>query len=663
MVTGRVMQQRIRVWTLVVCCCAAAGAVAQPLSVSTRDSAATGMRGMVATAHPLASEAALSMLQRGGNAVDAAVAAAFAIGVVEPDGSGLGGGGGALIYLAKEKRAVYINYYPAASSAVNSVGFIARTHAQSARAILVPGTVAGLTLALERFGTLPLATVLGPAIRLARDGFPIDETLGQIILDHVPLVGRDSATASVYLHDGFPLVAGDTLRQPDLANTLTAIAVEGRAGFYEGPIARALAEGVQSAGGAMTLDDLRSTQAQLLEPVRGTYRGFDIYSAPPPHSGVHVLEALNILENENLAALGHYTTSGDAMHRIAETLRRVYADRTAYLADPRFEDVPVEGLVSKAFAQSRFNDINPNMADPREYRKTSAGNPAAYRSEEVRQDAVRVPVRAGSGREWDDEDDEGSSSYDKWGEDLFGPWGNRKKRAPKDEDRRTLPADSVRRTINPDELEPEALRWRPGSAGPRWAGALHPGTPESGGHTTHLGIMDREGNVVSLTQTLGTFFGSGVTVAGVLLNNAMSNFATTVARNAIEPGKQPRSSISPTIMLRDGKAFMSVGSPGASRIIASVVELILNVVDYGMTAQEANTAPRFHCQKADDYLHLEARISEKVQDDLRQKGHSLKLYSDFDLFFGGAQLILRDPATGILSGSADPRRGGVAIGY
>ncbi len=560
----------------------------QLVGQSSRDQSAIGRQGMAATAHPLASLAAVAMLQKGGNAVDAAVAAAFAIGVVEPDGSGLGGGGGMLVYLAREHRSVYVNYYPCASSEVDGIKYAGRKDAQTAKAILIPGTAAGLILALEKYGTLPLPTVLAPSIRYAEEGFPIDETLARIILDNVPLVQKDSATAAVYLRDGFPLMEGDTLRQPELAATLRAIAVEGRAGFYEGPVAAKLVSGVSYAGGAMTLDDLRSFKAEVREPLRGTYRECEVLAAPPPHSGALVLEALNILENENVCALGHYATSAEAMHLIAETLRRVYADRTAFLADPRFEDVPVSGLISKDFARTRYLDINRDAADPSDYRTTRTGDPTPFNA---------------------------------------------------------VPANTCTTGIAvPLEREYEQGH-------------------EGGGHTTHLGVMDRDGNVVSLTQTLGTFFGSGVTVAGVLLNNGMSNFSTTAAVNAVQPGKRPRSSISPTILLKNGEPYMSVGSPGATRIIATVVELIVNVVDYRMSAREANSAPRFLCQKADDYLHLESRISPAVQQALTQKGHTLRVYGDYDLFFGGAQLILFDPLTGTFSGSADPRRGGVAIGY
>ena len=243
---------------------------AQELSFSSSDEAATGSRGMVATAHPQASVAAVEILKKGGNAVDAAVAAAFALGVVEPDGSGLGGGGGILVYMARDRKLSYVNYYPRAGANARNVGFRGRDDNRSVKAILVPGTVAGLILALERFGTLPLPVVIAPAIRLAEAGFPIDATLAAIILDHVAFLQQDSSTAAIYLRDGFPIVEGDTLRQPALAKTLRAVAAIGRDGFYAGPVAVEMVRGINAAGGSITLEDLRSFSAEIVEPLRQT---------------------------------------------------------------------------------------------------------------------------------------------------------------------------------------------------------------------------------------------------------------------------------------------------------------------------------------------------------------------------------------------------------
>jgi len=537
---------------------------------------AVGRNAMVATAHPLAAEAALDVLREGGNAVDAAVTAGFVIGVVEPDGSGLGGGGGMVIHLQGEGGSHYVNYYVQASERISELEFSRPADNRSAKAILVPGTVAGLTLALEHFGTLPLARVVEPAIQLAEGGFAVDQTLAMIILDNVPLLQKYESTSSLYLPDGFPLAEGDTLRQPDLARTLRAIAARGRKGFYEGAVAQAIVNGAVAHGGVLTLQDMEGYEAQLVEPLIGSYRGYEILSAAIPQSGASIIEGLNILENTDLAATGHFATSGQGFHLVAEMMRRVYADRTAFLGDPRFSPIPVHGLTSKEYAAGRFREIDPDRTKPPEYRKTPVGNPLLYEEEAV------VPAEA----------------------------------------------------------------------------------PEGGdGHTTHLTVVDGAGNAVSLTQTLGTFFGSGLTVEGVLLNCGMTNFSTRYEVNMPAGGKQPRSSIAPTIILKDGTVFATVGSPGATRIVAVVLELIVNLVDFSMSAVEANDAPRFLCQKNDDVLSLEGRVSAEAQEDLRRRGHTLQVYGDYDLFFGGAQIIVVDQVTGTLYGSADPRRGGVAAGY
>ena len=257
--------------------------------------AASGSNGMVATAHPLASEAGLEILKQGGNAVDAAVASAFAIGVVEPDGSGLGGGGSMVIYLADTKASYNVNYYHQSSSTIEKIKYDPDNDRTTAKSILVPGTVAGLCLAQERFGKLPLAQVIAPAIRYAEQGFPIDGTLAQLILDNVEMLRLDTATALTFLIDGFPKMEGDTLRQPELAKVLRAVAEKGRAGFYEGEIAKAIVERVTSLGGALTMEDLATFSAELNKPVQGSYRGYQIISTGSPQSGMAVIQSLNIL--------------------------------------------------------------------------------------------------------------------------------------------------------------------------------------------------------------------------------------------------------------------------------------------------------------------------------------------------------------------------------
>ncbi len=644
--------------------------VSQTVSVASKGDVAVGKDGMATTAHPLASKAAMEMLQRGGNAVDAAVAAAFAIGVVEADGSGLGGGGAMVVYLQKEQRSVFINYYQQASEKINEVNYNPATDNKSAKTILVPGNAAGLTSALEKYGTLPLAVVLAPAIKYAEEGFPLDETLSSIILDNNDLLAKYPSTAGIYLPEGFPIQQGETLKQPELARTLRAIAQQGRKGFYEGPVAEEIVKVVTENGGKMNMNDMKNYQVVISEPVRGTYRGYEILSADAPLSGASVIEAMNMLENADIKKMGHFSSSVNTTHLMAETMRRVYADRTSFIQDPRFAYIPTNGLISKDFAANRFNDINMATADPTDYRKTKSGNPLPYDAKSRKrisappQQQTTVDVR-------DDVDDEASSS--KKESDPFDNWGKKKKSriepapnaTPEGKDDSTSQKKNGKSDPEKKEIESSYNMRAADSLGHLlvlYAELAEPPLMESDGHTTHLSVADKFGNVVSLTQTLGTFFGSGLTAAGVMMNGSLSNFSTTTSVNSIEPNKRPRSSIAPTIILKDGKPFMSVGSPGASRIVATVIQLIVNAIDFGMDAGENNRAPRFFCQKFEDYLHLESRFTDDVKEGLKKKGHTLREHAEFDLYFGGAQIIMIDQATGTFYGSADPRRGGAAIG-
>jgi gamma-glutamyltranspeptidase/glutathione hydrolase len=538
----------------------------------------TGRKGMVATAHPLASAAAIEMLKSGGNAVDAAVAAAFTIGVVEPDGSGLGGGGGMVIYLKKEQSSYFINYYGRSSENASSADFKIRRDDYTAKAIEVPGTVAGLLLAHQEFGSLPLTQILEPAIRHAENGFAIDRTLAKLILDNIENIMSDSVTASVFLDDGFPRMEGDILIQKDLSKVLKTIAEKGRDGFYEGELAAAFVSGIRKRGGVLTENDFSSYQAEITVPIKGNYRGYNILTANLPQSGVSLIQGLNMLENYDLKASGHYSESAKTLHIMAEVEKLVYADRYQYVGDPDFVTVPTDGLTSKEYARARFNTINQLKLDPPTYREAEYGNPAEF-------------------------------NY-------------------------SLKKELVSETESTD------------------------------GHTTHLSVIDEAGNAVALTQTLGLFFGSGQTVSGVLFNNAMTNFSYNVENvNYLQNSKRCRSSITPTIILKGDNPFLIVGSPGAGRIITTLIELVVNVIDFGMDVDEANLAPRFYCQKFEDFLHVESGIKPEVRSELEKMGHTIKVYEGIDLFFGGAQMIFVDPVTGEYSGSADKRRGGIAIGY
>lgn len=535
-----------------------------------------GKNGMVATAHPLASQAAIEMLQKGGNAVDAAIAAAFVIGVVEPDGSGIGGGGGMLIYLKEQKKSVYINYYPRAPKTIPDK-FNPNTERFTAKSICTPGTVAGLMMAHKNYGTLPLSTIMEPAIRCALDGFKIDKTLGTLILENTEPLSLNPATAAVYLDDGYPKMEGELLIQKDLAETLIEISKKGADGFYTGPVAKSMVDGINANGGTFTLDDFKNYQPVLTIPEKGTYRGYDILSAANPQSGVSIIEGLNILENVDLKSLGHYTQNAKTLHIVAETFRKIYTDRFYFVGDTAFVKVPLNGLLSKEFALERFKAINQLEPQPKKYRETETGTPEKYESK--------------------------------------------------------VESDNDTRDV------------------------------EGKGETTHLSVVDKEGNAVSLTQTLGTFFGSGITVNGVLLNCVVTNFSGANNPNSTAGNKQPRSSIAPSIVLKNDQPFLVVGTPGGNRIMATVLVVMVNILDFNMNAEDANQAPRFYTQKFEDYLHVESGVGQNVIDDLKNMGHSVRVYEGVDLFFGGVHLITIDPVTGIYTGSADIRRGGIAIGY
>jgi gamma-glutamyltranspeptidase/glutathione hydrolase len=549
--------------------------------------------GMVTTAHPLATEAALEILHLGGNAVDAAVAAAFAVGVVEPDGSGIGGGGGMVIYLKEKNKSFYINYYAQAPADVPEK-FDSKVSRHTGLSIGIPGTVAGLTLAHKKFGTLPLSVILKPAIRYAENCFPIDATLSSLILDNNETLGLDSATATIYLEDAFPKMEGEILIQKDLAKTLRAISERGSDGFYKGEVAASMAEGIKKRNGRISVEDFANYEAVLTEPLKGTYRGYEVLSAANPQSGASIIQGLNMLELMDFETMGHYTKSANTAHMMAETFRKVYTDRDAFVGDPDYVKIPTDGIMSKEFARKRYQDIDPTAPVPVKYRDTEAGNP------------------------WD-----------------FQKHKKKKKK------------NSVAYLdLSDDQIENNHYE------------------VEHNGETTHLSIIDKDGNAVSLTQTLGTFFGSAQTVNGVLFNCAISNFSSNdKSSNALGSNKQPRSSIAPTLILKDNKPFMIIGTPGGSRILATVLQVIVNVIDFDMNAEEANTEARIYCQKWVDYLHLESGVDAKVIDQLREMGHAVQVHQGKDLFFGGVHMVLVDPVTGEYSGSADVRRGGNATGY
>jgi len=510
-------------------------------------------KGMVASAHPLASQAGVEILKAGGNAVDAAVAAAFALGVVEPNASGIGGEGMMIIYLAKRGVAIAIDYR---STAPASAKYEKSAPPLGHASVAVPGTVAGLTLALEKYGTMKLPTVMVPAIHVAADGFKISETLGTAITDHLVDLSARQPAAGIFTVGGLPLEAGAVLRNPDLAASLRKISAGGRDAFYRGELADAIVADMAAQGGFVTKQDLEAYKAIERVPVKGSYRGYAIYSAPPPVAGVSMIEMLQILENFPVAK--YPAQSPTRIHLAAEAMKRGDADMRAFVGDPGFVTVPVEWLLSKPYAKSRASEIK---------------------------------------------------------------------------------LDAISAKIAPGEPSRESSS------------------------TTSLSVVDKDGNMVALTQTISDYFGSTVVVAGtgILLNNEMKNFSRS-GPNVMEPGKRMRTTIAPTIMLTPaGKTYATLGTPGAARILTTMTLLVQNLVDYKMGIQEAIEAPRFFPEPAG--LAIEPRLPESTTAALTKMGYVLRPLLEFDPFFGGAQGIIIDPATGRRIGGADPRRDGAVIGY
>jgi len=522
---------------------------------ATRNAQVTARSGMVASAHMLASQAGVDILKAGGNAIDAAVAAAFAIGVVEPNASGIGGEGMMVISLARAKRAVAIDYRSSAPASIEYPGPVPGTgHA----AVAVPGTVAGLTMALERYGSMTLPQVLAPAIRLAEQGFVVSPTLAGIVVDNFQDLAKNEPLASVVCPEGLPIEAGDTLRNPALGASLRLIAAGGRDVFYRGALAEAITAEMAAHGGRITNADLAAYRAVERTPVQGKYRGYDVVSAPPPVGGVSLVEILHVLDTFDFSK--EAPLSPRYVHVVAEAMKRGFADFTAYVGDPDFVTVPVAELLSADYARRRAAEIKP--------------------------DAITPTVTAGA---------------------------------------------AVKRE-----------------------------SPS----TTSLAAVDAEGNMVALTQTISDFFGAKVMVGGtgILLNNEMKNFGSR-GPNAIAPGKRMRTMIAPTILLRDGKTFAAIGTPGAARIVSTMTLLVSNLVDFGMGVQEAIEAPRFYARDTEADLSVEARVPAATLEALAKMGYSIKTLGAYDLFFGGAQGIVIDPKTGLRIGGADPRRDGAVVGY
>jgi gamma-glutamyltranspeptidase/glutathione hydrolase len=551
---------------LPVACARGPGAVPEPTTAAAGHAAVEAPRGMVVSASAIASRAGRDVLAAGGNAVDAAIATGFALAVTYPTAGNIGGGGFMVIRLP-DGRATTIDFREMAPQAAtpemftDSTGaYSSRIHHRSHRAVGVPGTVAGFALAHEKYGRAEWSRLVEPAVRLADEGFDVPPGLARSLAGALPRLRAYPASVAAFSKGGTPYTAGERLRQPDLARTLARIRDRGRDGFYRGETARLVAEEMRRHDGLITEDDLARYVAKERAPVRGTYRGYEVITMPPPSSGgVALVEMLNILEGYDLAAAGH--DSPRYVHLLAESMRRAFLDRARHLGDEDFVAVPVERLTSKAYAAQLRATIRPDRATP------------------------SSPTQVAEG----------------------------------------------------------------------------PESPE----TTHYSVVDGDGLAVSVTYTLEAGYGLGAVVAGAgfLLNNEMGDFNgkpgltdTTgligTPANVARPGKRMLSSMTPTILARDGQLVAVVGSPGGRTIINTVLQVVLNHVDHGMGIQEAVNAPRLHHQWLPDRITVERDgLPPATVAALEAMGHRIRVGGSQ----GTAHSILIHPTTRARLGAADPR--------
>jgi len=586
---------RFRHKSLILLIMAAVAVFGSPLAMGSTEPV-HARHGMVVSAHELASQAGVEMMQAGGNAVDAAVATGFALAVVHSPAGNIGGGGFMLIRMA-DGATHFLDYRekaPAAATAdmyLDAQGnVIEDASVIGYKAIGVPGSVAGMVYAEQKYGKLTLKRVMTPAIKLAREGYALSWGEARD-MQNDRYLGKFAESRRVFQRDGNYYKPGEIFRQPDLARTLERIAAKPD-DFYHGDLARELAAALQKGGGLITADDLAHYEVKEREPIRGTYRGYEIISAPPPSSGGTVLlESLNILEGYDLAKMGD--RSAQSIHYTTEAFRRAFFDRAEFLGDPDFAKIPVAQLVDKKYGEAWRDSIDADHATA---------------SKELKRP------------------------------EIFS------------------------------ELEQYA--------------ATHP-QPQGmheGPHTTHYSVVDADGNAVAVTTTINDWFGSRVTADGLgfLLNDEMDDFSAKPgvpnsdgliqgAANAIGPGKRPLSSMTPTIVVHDGKPFLVLGSPGSSKIITTVANVLMGVIDYGMNVQEAVNAPRFHNQWLPDVLNVERWFSPDTTQDLRKMGYNVQFGlhdgANVSPYWSDAECIAVDAKSGDRLGASDYRNNGKAVGY
>lgn len=496
--------------------------------------------GMVVAEERLAASVGAKILAQGGNAVDATVATAFALAVTFPRAGNIAGGGFMLIHMKQTNETVALDYREMAPSRASADMYLDEAGEVIPEASLfthkaagVPGTVAGLLFAQEKYGRLSRKAVMAPAIKLAEKGYPLSYFNIAMTEGHKDVLSKNPAAAAEFFKaDGTNYQPGETYKRKDLARTLKKISRDGKAGFYEGEIARLIADEMRTNGGLVTQDDLANYSIKVRQPVQGTYRGYDIYSMPPPSSGgIHLIQMLNMLEE--LLPDDAHMQSAEAYHVVSEAMRSAYADRAQHLGDPDYVDVPQAGLISKSYAKKLTAGVSAQAA--RKSSNVGAGNPRDFNE-----------------------------------------------------------------------------------------------SPE----TTQISVIDRDGNMVSNTYTLNLSFGSGIVVpgTGILLNNEMDDFASAPGvpnaygligsdSNAIEAGKRPLSSMTPTLIFKNGEPFLVAGAPGGARIITSVLQVILNIIDGGMNIADAVDAPRIHHQWVPDILGYEPGVGPDTRKILEEKGH------------------------------------------
>ncbi|MGF6432568.1 MULTISPECIES: gamma-glutamyltransferase [Bradyrhizobium] len=540
--------------------------------------------GMVVSAQHLATQVGVEVLKRGGNAVDAAVAVGYALAVAYPAAGNLGGGGFMTIQFA-DGRKTFLDFRETAPKGATADMYldkegkiVAGLSTKGHLAVGVPGSVAGMEYAREKYGTMKRADVIAPALQLAEDGFVLDRGDIQMLDSAVDDLRQDPPSAAIFLNNGNPFQVGERLVQHELAETLREISKRGTDGFYKGWVGAAIVAASQGGKGLLTQEDLDNYRVRELAPVECDYRGYHVVSAPPPSSGgVVICEMLNILEGYPLKELGYH--SAQAVHYQIEAMRHAYVDRNSYLGDPDFVKNPLERLLDKTYAAKIRAAID--------------------------------PAKAGVSRD------------------------------------------------------------------------IRPGVPpHEGSNTTHYSIADKDGNAVSVTYTLNDWFGAKVTAAktGVLLNDEMDDFTAKVGvpnlygllqgeANAIVPGKRPLSSMSPTIVSKDGKPVIVMGTPGGSRIITAVLLTMINAIDYGMNAQEAVDMPRFHQQWLPEATNLDDyTLSPDTRKILEGMGHKFGPPQPANhlavIIIGAPSLDGKPVGNNRFYGANDPRRNsGLAAGY